>query len=110
MRVCKCVCVCVCVCVSVCLCEWVGVSVCLCEWVGVAPVAVCFCFVFGCKLKTENYRNTPDCTMNTRLVQQLLILAGGQAMLYFTIRWLLRSMDPNADRRDKAAKLVGAAF
>jgi hypothetical protein len=44
--------------------------------------------------------------MNPKLLQQLLILAGGQLMLYFTLKWVFRSMDPHAERRDAALKQV----
>jgi hypothetical protein len=44
----------------------------------------------------------------SRLLGQVLILVVGQLSLYYTMKWLLRYLDPQREKKDKAALLVSA--
>mmetsp|Transcript_3390 Transcript_3390/g.8392 ORF Transcript_3390/g.8392 Transcript_3390/m.8392 type:complete len:362 (+) Transcript_3390:188-1273(+) len=41
----------------------------------------------------------------TKLVSQIAVLVTGQIMLYYSLKWLLRQMDPNRDKKDAASAL-----
>eukprot|EP00038_Savillea_parva_P013317 m.210164 g.210164 ORF g.210164 m.210164 type:complete len:369 (+) comp24890_c0_seq1:115-1221(+) len=41
----------------------------------------------------------------SRLASQVTILVVGQVMLYYTLKWLLKQMDPNRERKDAAEEM-----
>ena len=41
-----------------------------------------------------------------KLLSQLLLLVVGQVTLYFTMKWLINHLDPQKEKKDKAALAV----
>lgn len=40
-----------------------------------------------------------------KLVAQIAVLATGQVLMYWTVKWLIKQMDPNRDKKDAAKQL-----